>query len=144
MNIYRQLAEGGGYNLPFLVHLSSPDNATHIYLINDNQDMTYNGHTYSASNFTYSPNTSGDSSLNIELVQHDEIIELLEDCEYFKVEVIGIFNGEEVKEIRQSRHKYGEGTWDGAKLEMKLNKDDRGNMTFPALIFNSYNNRGNN
>ena len=94
MNIYRQLAEGGGYNLPFLVHLSSPDNATHIYLINDNQDMTYNGHTYSASNFTYSPNTSGDSSLNVELVQHDEIIELLEDYEYFQVEEIGIFNGE--------------------------------------------------
>ena len=131
-------------NLPFLVHLSSPDNATHIYLINDNQDMTYNGHTYSASNFTYSPNTSGDSTLNVELVQHDEIIELLEDCEYFKVEVIGIFNGEEVEEIGQYRHKYGEGTWDGAKLEMKLNKDDRGGMTFPALIFNSYNNRGNN
>ena len=106
--------------------------------------MTYNGHTYSASNFTYSPNTSGDSSLNVELVQHDEIIELLEDCEYFKVEVIGIFNGEEVEEIGQYRHKYGEGTWDGSKLEMKLNKDDRGGMTFPALIFNSYNNRGNN
>ena len=41
MNVYRQLAEGGGFNLPFLVHLSSPDNATNIYLINDNQDMTY-------------------------------------------------------------------------------------------------------
>ena len=144
MNVYRQLAEGGGFNLPFLVHLSSPDNATSIYLINDNQDMTYGGHTYSASNFTYSPNTSGDSTLNVELAQHDEIIELLEDCEYFKVEVIGIFNGEEVEETGQYEHKYGEGTWDGAKLEMKLNKDDRGGMTFPALIFNSYNNRGNN
>ena len=144
MNIYRQLAEGGGFNLPFLVHLSSPDNATHIYLINDNQDITYNGQTYSASNFTYSPNNTGDSSFSVELVQHDEIIELLEDCEYFKVEVIGIFNGEEVEEIGQYRHKYGEATWSGAKLEMKLNKDDRGGMTFPALIFNSYNNRGNN
>src|SRR5574344_454832 len=144
MNIYRQLAEGGGYNLPFLVHWFSPDGATHIYLINDNQDMTFGGHTYAASNFTFTPNTSGDSSLNIELVEHDEIIELLEDCEYFKVEVIGVFNGEEVEAIGQYKHKYGEGTWDGAKLELKLNKDDRGGMTFPALIFNSYNNRGNN
>ncbi len=144
MNIYRQLAEGGGYNLPFLVHLSSPDNATHVYLINDNQDLTYNGHTYSASNFTYTPNTSGDSTFNVELVEHDEIIDLLEENEYFNVEVVGVFNGEEVEEIGQFRHKYGEGTWDGAKLEMKLNKDDRGGMTFPALIFNSYNNRGNN
>ena len=144
MNIYRQLAEGGGYNLPFLVHLSSPDGAAHIYLINDNQDMTFGGHTYAASNFTFTPNTSGDSSLNIELVEHDEIIDLLEENEFFNVEVIGVFNGESVEEIGQFRHKYGEATWDGAKLELKLNKDDRGDMTFPALIFTSYNNRGNN
>ena len=144
MNVYRQLAEGGGYNLPFLVHLSSPDNATNIYLINDNQDMTYGGQVYSASNFTYTPTTDGEATFNVELVEHDKIIELLEDCYYFRVDVIGVFNGKEVVEIGQYKHKYGEGTWDGAKLEMKLNKDDRGNMTFPALIFNSYNNRGNN
>lgn len=144
MNIYRQLAEGGGYNLPYLVHLYTGDGATHIYLINDNADMTYRGHTYAASSFTYSPNLDGDSTFNVELAEHDEIIDLLEENEYFSVEVTGILNGDEVEEIGQYRHKYGEGTWDGAKLEMKLNKDDRGGMTFPALIFNSYNNRGNN
>jgi DNA-dependent RNA polymerase auxiliary subunit epsilon len=144
MNIYRQLAEGGGYNLPFLVHLSSPDGVVNIYLINDNTDLEYDGVTYSASNFTYSPNMEGESTFNVELVEHDEIIDLLEENEYFNVEVIGVFNGEEVEEIGQFRHKYGEGTWEGAKLEMKLDKDDRGGMTFPALIFNSYNNRGNN
>jgi hypothetical protein len=144
MNIYRQLAEGGGYNLPFLVHLSSPDGVVNIYLINDNTDLEYDGVTYSASNFTYSPNMEGESTLNVELVEHDEIIDLLENNYFLRVEVIGIFNGEEVEEIGQFRHKYGEGTWEGAKLEMKLDKDDRGGMTFPALIFNSYNNRGNN
>lgn len=144
MNIYRQLAEGGGYNLPYLVHLYNCDGSKHIYLINDNADMTYRGHTYAASNFTYSPNLDGDSTFNVELAEHDEIIDLLEENEYFNVEVTGILNGDEVEEIGQYRHKYGEGTWDGAKLEMKLNKDDRGSMTFPALIFNSYNNRGNN
>lgn len=144
MNIYRQLAEGGGYNLPFLVHLYSSDNTTHIYLINDNQDMTHGGHTYAASNFTYSPNKNGDSTFNVGIVEHDEIIDLLEENEYFNVQVTGIFNGEKVEAIGQYKHKYGEATWSGAKLEMKLNKDDRGGMTFPALIFNSYNNRGNN
>lgn len=143
MNIYRQLAEGGGYSLPFLVHLYTGDGSKHIYLINDNTDMTYRGHTYAASSFTYSPSLDGDSTFNVELAEHDEIIDLLEENEYFSAEVTGILNGEEVEEIGQYRHKYGEGTWDGAKLEMKLNKDDRGSMTFPALIFNSYNNRGN-
>lgn len=144
MNIYRQLAEGGGYNLPYLVHLYADGGDAHVYLINDNKDMEYGGHTYAASNFTYSPNLEGDSTLNVEVAEHDGIIDILEENHYFNVEVIGILNGDTVEEIGQYRHKYGEGTWDGAKLEMKLSKDDRGGMTFPALIFNSYNNRGNN
>ena len=144
MNILKELTEGGGYNLPFLVQLSSPDNSKNIYLINDNKDMVYNGLTYSASNFTYTPSQEGDATFNVELVEHDEIIDLLEENNYFNVSVIGVFNGKEVEELGQFKHKYGEASWDGMKLEMKLNKDDRGSMTFPALIFNSYNNRGNN
>lgn len=144
MNIYRLLAEGGGYNLPFLVHLYSPEGEINIYLINDNADMTYGGHIYAASNFTYQPSTEGGATFSVELVEHNEIIELLEDCYYFRVDVIGIFNGEEVEPIAVYKHKYGEATWSGSKLEMKLNKDERGEMTFPALLFNSYNNKGNN
>jgi len=144
MNVYKQLTEGGGYNLPFLVRLLNPENTLNIFLINDNQDMSYKGIVYSASSFTYAPNTNGDSSFSVELVEHNAIIDMLEDNYYFKVEVIGVFNGEEVEPIGLFKHKYGEATWDGMKLDMKLNKDDRGGMTFPALIFNSYNNRGNN
>lgn len=144
MNVYKELAEGGGYNLPYLLHLFDPTETTHIYLINDNADFEYNGVTYAASNFTYKPNIEGESQLSVEIVEHDEIIDLLENNYFFNAEIIGIFNGETVEEIGQYRHKYGEGTWDGAKLEIKLSKDDRGEMTFPALTFNSYNNRGNN
>lgn len=142
MNIARALAEGGGYNLPFLVHLYNPAGTLHIHLINDNEDFVYKGQTYLSSNFTYSPNRDSDSNLNIELVEHDEIIDLLEDNYFFYVEAIGIFNGEEVEEMGAYYHKYGEGVWHGDKLEMKFNKDDRGEMTFPALTMNSYNNRG--
>lgn len=143
MNIYKQLAEGGGYNLPFLVHLYNSGKTTNIYLINDNKDFTYGGVTYSASNFTYTPSDDGDSTFNVEIAEHTELIDLLENNYSFSVDVVGIFNGEEVEAIGQYKHKYGEATWDGMKLEMKLSKDDRGSMTFPALIFNSYNNRGN-
>lgn len=144
MNIYKELAQGGGYNLPYLVHIYTTDNATHIYLVNDNKDIEYKGHKYLSSNFTYTPNLDGDSSFSVELVEHDEIIDVLENNYVFNTEVVGILNGATVEELSQYKHSYGEGTWDGAKLEMKLNKDDRGNMTFPALIFTSYNNRGNN
>jgi hypothetical protein len=144
MNIARALANGGAYNLPYLLHLYDPTETTHIYLINDNADFEYDGITYAASNFTYTPNNEGDSTLSVEIVEHDEIIDLLENNYFLRVEVIGIFNGEEVEEMGVYKHKYGEGTWDGMKLELKLNKDDRGEMSFPALTFNSYNNRGNN
>lgn len=144
MNVYKELSEGGGFSLPFLLHLFNPAETVHIYLINDIKDFEYGGNTYAASNFTYSPNREGDSSLSCEIVEHDEIIDLLEDNYYLRVEVIGVFNGEEVEEIGQYKHRFGEGTWDGMKLDLKLTKDDRGEMSFPALTFNSYNNRGNN
>lgn len=142
MNIYRKLIEGGGYSLPFLVHLSAP-NGKNIDIANNNEDIEYGGHVYKASSFTYSPSSTGDSTFSAELVENNEIIDILEEQREFRMKVVGIFNGEEVEEISAYRHSSGEGTWDGAKLEMKLNKDERGTMTFPALIFNSYNNRGN-
>lgn len=144
MNVLKELANGGAYNLPFLLHLYSPDEATNIYLINDVADFEYDGKTYASSTFTYTPSQDGDSTLSVEIVDHDEIIDLLENNYYLNAELIGIFNGEEVEEMGVYKHKYGEGTWDGMKLELKLNKDDRGDMSFPALTFNSYNNRGNN
>ena len=142
MNIYKKLIEGGGYSLPFLVHLSSAS-GKNIYLVNNIDDIDYDGHRYKAASFSYTPSDTGDSSFSVEIAEHDEIIDILEDERAFNVEVTGIFNGEEVEEISAYRPSSGEGTWDGAKLEMKLNKDERGTMTFHALIFNSYNNRGN-
>lgn len=99
MNVYKALAEGGGFNLPFLIHLYDPDGNTNIYLINDNADMEYNGQIYAASNFTYTPNRDGDSTLSVEIVEHDEIIDLLENNYYLRVEIIGIFNGDEIEPI---------------------------------------------
>src|SRR5574344_1677757 len=144
MNDSKALAEGGGFNLPFLVLLYDPVCNTHIYLINDNDDFEYAGQTYGASSFSLTPNRDGDSSLQIEIVEHDEIIDLLANNYYLRVEIVGIFNGDEVEEIGQYKYKYGDATWDGKQLELKLEKDDRGEMSFPALTFNSYNNRGNN
>ena len=57
MNVYKALAEGGGFNLPFLVHLYDPDGNTKIYLINDNDDFEYDGQTYGASSF-HTPRTA--------------------------------------------------------------------------------------
>lgn len=144
MNIlYKQLAEGGGYNLPYLIHIFNETKSIELYLINDNKPMTYNGHLYKPSTFTYTPNEEGESTFNVELVETDTFIDLLENNTSFKVEVIGIFNGDFVQETGLYKHKYGEASWNEKTLEMKLNKDDRGSLTFPALVFNTFNNKGN-
>lgn len=144
MNILKELIEGGGYCLPYLMHLSDPDGTTNIYIVNNNQDIAYGGHTYAASNFTYTPNAEGDSRFEVEIVDHNEIIDLLENNYYFNAEVIGVIDEDgEVQALTTNKHKYGTATWSGKSASITLSKDDRLDMTFPALIFNSYNNRGN-
>ncbi len=142
-NIYRLLSEGGGFSLPFLVHLYDEARNVDIRLVNDNENVEYNGDTYESSDFSYTPNDSGDSALEIELAEHDRIIDLLEDNYFFHVDIIGVLYDGEVAPLSRDRHLYGEGTWSGKTLSMKLGKDDRLDMSFPAMIFTSYNNRGN-
>jgi len=143
MNLFKQLAEGGAYNLPVLIHLSAGD--TDIYLINDNVDMEYNGHTYAASTFSFKQSSSGDAQIQVELVKHEELIDLFENNDAFTTEIVGVYNegNDTVESFSMYRFKYGTATWTGKSAQIKLDKDDRLDMTFPALTFNSYNNRGN-
>ena len=140
MNIYRKLAEGGGYSLPYLLHIY--DTLNDIYVINDVKPLEYNGKTYAASSFEYTPDINGAASLDITVIDN-KIINILEDNYNFNVEAVGVLYEGAVTPIEQYKHQYGEGSWDGATLKLKLEADDRLDMTFPALIFNSYNNRGN-
>ena len=144
MNLYKQLANGGAYNLPVLIHFYT-DDGTDIYLINDNTDMEYNGHTYAASTFSFKQSAAGDATIQVELVKHDEIIDMFENHESFNTEIVGVYNAgnDNVEPFSMYRFKYGSATWTGKSAQIKLDKDDRLDMTFPALIFNSYNNRGN-
>ena len=143
MNIYKQLAEGGGYNLPYLLHIFDVQNKVSIRLINDTRAMEYKGARYEAAAFKYVPSQEGNGTLSIGVQAHEKLIDLIEENYALRVEIVGVVNGDDVQEIGQYKHRYGQASWDGVKLELKMNKDDRGNMTFPALIFNGYNNRGN-
>ena len=143
--IFKKLVNGGGYNLPYLLHLYTADGATNIYLINDTQNRVYDSITFYASNFKYTPNPDGESSLEVELVNAgNAIIDLFEDNYNFRVEIVGTMleNGT-VQVIKAYKHKHGSATWEGKSAKITFDKDDRLGMTFPALIFNSYNNRGN-
>ena len=143
MNLWKKLAQGGGFSLPYLVKIADPDGGNAIYLINDSISLEHGGNTYKPSQFEYTPNDTGEGSFSIEIAETDGIIDLLENYYEMNIEVIGVLNGDEVAEIASWKHKWGTATWDGKSLEVALDQDDRLEMTFPALLFNSYNNRGN-
>lgn len=139
MGVYKQLIEGGAFTMPFLLHIY--DNQTDLFLINDNEDLTYNNTVYMAAGFDYEPSANGEATLEID-IKNKSLLNMIHKSRKFCCDLIGIYNSSEVEELSTYKHKYGDATWDGEKFQIKLNADDRGNMTFPALIYNSYNNRG--
>ena len=140
MGVYKELTESGKFTLPFLLHIY--DATTDIYLINDTSDLIYDGHTYKAAAFEYSPGTNGTAKLEASFFDSPELSNIVNRSRVFNCDLIGAYKGGEVVELSTYKHQYGEATWEEDKITINLNADDRGDMTFPALIYNSYNNRG--
>ena len=147
-NFEKLFRRNGAYNLPWLITLSDSNNTTVFRYVNDNTDITYGGSTYTASCFNYKPNAreigfSGGGTLEISLVGNN-IIDLIESNTQVKLSVVGVIrtNGT-VEAIENFSHNYGKVKVQGMKATFTFEKDDRLNMTFPALIWNNYNNRGN-
>ena len=140
MGVFKELTEGGLFNLPFLLHIY--DDSTDLYIINDNENLIYKEHTFEAASFNYTPSTNGGATLECDIFDKPELLNYINRNRIFKCELIGVYRGGEVVQLETYRHNYGDATWDGVKFEIRLDGDDRSSMTFPALIYNSYNNRG--
>jgi hypothetical protein len=140
MGVFKELAEGGLFNLPTLLHIY--DDSVNLYLIDDNVNLTYSGHIFQAAAFSYTPSTNGDATLECSLFDKPALLNYIHRNRQFNCDLVGVYKGGEVVSLETYRHKYGDATWDGVKFQIKLEGDDRGQMTFPALIYNSYNNRG--
>lgn len=134
MNVYKNLVFGGGFALPVLAHFSSGN--TNIYLVNDNIDRTFEGNTYIASNFTYSTQSDGGATLNVELVHAGNmLINLFENTRNFNVEFTGIMaKTGEVEKIEKQKFKFAKAKWTGKSAEITFDKDDRLDMTFPVMV----------
>lgn len=140
MGVFKELTQSGVYTLPFLVHIY--DDNEHFYFINDNVSLNYSGHVYAAAAFNYTPSNNGDASFEISIFDKPALLNYVLRNRKFQCEIVGAYIKNTVVENSTNKHEYGEANWDGVKFQIKLKADDRGQMTFPALIYNSYNNRG--
>ena len=147
-NFEKLCMRSGGYALPWLIHLRDEGSIVNYCYVNNTQSILYNGKTYVASSFSYTPNSSengfnGGGSLEI-VVTDNSIINLIETYRNIRLDVVGVLVEDgTISEIKTFRHHYGSVSWDGKKATFNFEKDDRLDMTFPALIFNNDNNRGN-
>ena len=120
MGVFRELTEGGLFNLPFLLHIYDDD--THLYLINDNVNLTYAGHVFAAASFEYSPGYNGDATLSCSLFDKPELLNYINKNRRFNCDLVGVYNGGETVVLETYRHNYGEATWDGLQFEIRLSR----------------------
>ncbi len=145
-NFEKMCRRSGAYNLPWLIKLTG--GTTNLFFVNDVINIIYNGNTYVASTFNYAPNKmesgfSGGGTLDISVIDNT-VINLVEINPSVKMEVVGVLSDDSgVSEVKKYNHSYGTISGNRLKITFKFEKDDRLSMTFPALIFNHYNNRGN-
>lgn len=147
-NFEKLIQRNGGYCLHWLIKLSSPDDAIVMRFVNNNTNVEYNGETYEAGAFDYKPNNTesgytGGGSLEISYIGN-QIIDLAESYKKLKLEVVAVINERgEISPYTRYKHSYGTMTANRGKAKFSFSKDDRLEMTFPALIWNAANNRGN-
>jgi len=149
INFERLCRLTGHYSLPFLVDISNGSKT--IRFINDTQSMNYMGNNYLASTFEYIPNAdiygmSGGGILRITAADAGNpngVIAVVQEGENFNIKVIGLlYEKGNVQKLKGFEHTFGTVNLDGRTAEFEFLKDDRLDMTFPALIFSHYNTRG--
>lgn len=147
--VEKLMAEAGTYTLPYLIHLYSSDNSVNLYLINDNESVTYNENEYKPASFSYSPNAdsagfSGGGTLNIAAKEQNLIIPLADTYKEVFLEVVAILNEKgTISELKKRNHHFASVSFSSDKATFTFSKDDRLSMNFPSLIWNRLNNRGN-
>jgi len=146
-NFEKMCRRTGGYSLPWLIRIYDDDNTVNLYFINDTVGRVYGGNTYVATTFSYQPNSEvngfdGGGSLDI-TVTDNALITMIESYRSIRLDVIGALQADgDITPVKTFMCHYGNVSWNGKKATFNFDQDDRLDMTFPALVFNSYNCRG--
>ena len=155
-NFMRYCMRNGAYALNWLIKITGKTKGNtdvEIFYVNNNEDVIYNAQTYKATAFDFTPNKcvqGFDGGGKLEITARDsggkinDILQTVNTSQNVSLEVIGVFNQNgEVTETKSFAMNYGSISISRDKISFTFEKDDRLQMTFPALIFSHYNNRGN-
>ena len=147
--VFNALQTGGAFSLPYLIKMYHPNYGA-LYFVNNNEDVTYNGNTFLASAFKYTPpQTVGgvlrNGTLEITAIDNNVIDIIDKSDELFQITAIGVLNDDgTVTAMKMYKHQYGSATTnEEMKVVISFTNDDRLEMVFPPYVFDSDNNRGN-
>lgn len=145
------MIHGGKFALPWLITLTHESAGT-IYLVNNNEDVTYGDNTYKASTFDYQrPTSTGGpldgGTLTITAYPADDVnlVAFFETAdETFTFNAVGCYVDGEVSPVRTYAQQYAQvGISNSYEIVVEFTGDDRMDMVFPPYVFDSENNRGN-
>ena len=154
VNFAKLCRRTGGYKLAWLidlkvqVHFPSGDvYVTALRAVNNNEDVSFGGKTYSAATFNYTPGEAvhgmdGGGTLDI-AVTDNSVINNIELYRSVKLEVVGVLVDSAVTEIQGFSHTWGSVSWDGKKASFTFEKDEKLTMTFPSILLDPSISRGN-
>lgn len=146
--IFKLLFGGGNYSLPYLLKFTHQTAGT-VCLVDNNEDIVFNGETYHGTSLTYTPpnNEGTNGTLSISSEPNDNtLFEFFENADQdYRLDVVGaLLKDGTIQSIKQYRHFYGSISVDEkGTIDFQLGSDDRLDMTFTPYKFDTDNNRGN-
>lgn len=154
INFAKLCRRTGGYKLAWLIDLQGyehrPGGVAYgplLRVVNNNEDVSFGGRTYSAATFNYTPGEAvhgmdGGGTLDI-AVDDYPVIKNIEGYRSVKLEVVGVLVDSTVSEVQGFSHTWGSVSWDGKKASFTFEKDEKLTMTFPSILLDPSINRGN-
>lgn len=146
--IFKLLFEGGNYSRPYLIKFSHPEAGT-LRFVNDNESVTFADETYIPANFKYiPPNSKGEGgNLEITTINNENLFAFVENADYrYQMSVIGVINRLTglIDKLKLYRHFYGTVSMgEDWNLNFSLGRDDRLDMNFTVLTYDTNLNPGN-
>lgn len=144
--LFNRFFSGGFYSLHYLLEFSCSNYDT-IRLVNNTENVTFNGKTYTAASFEYTPADSQGKGAQLKISgTENSLIEFVENAEDdFRLDIVGVIaESGQIQKIKQYTHFFGSVSYgENMELNFELSNDDRLDMTFPPYKFDTDINRGN-